>query len=105
MRKNHLKLVASNKQIKQNLIQKFWNWLNAPRCVEIPIPPFIVTYQEKKTVIQNYLTVKFADYQLTTGEIGLFPVCEAMNEVDRLEKEGKINAYYKLIKKRSKQAR
>ena len=100
MRKNHLKLVISNKKVKQNLLQKFWHWLNEPHCLELPALPFITTYLEKKMIIQDYLTLKFADYQATTGEVGLFPLCEAMNEVDRLERQGKINAYYRIIKRK-----
>lgn len=100
MRKNHLRLVVSNKQRKQSLFQKFWQWLNEPRCIEFPALPFVTTYLEKKMAIQEYLTLKFADYQATTGEVGLFPLCEAMNEVDRLEQQGKINAYYRTIKRK-----
>lgn len=97
LKKRHLQLVVSNKQTP---FQKFWQWLNAPRVLEIPALPFITTEFEKKMAIQQYLTLKFADYQATTGEVGLFPLCEAMNEVEKLEKQGKINAYYKHIKRK-----
>lgn len=100
MRKNNLKLVISDKKVKQNLLQKFWHWLNEPHCLKLPALPFITTHLEKKMTIQDYLTLKFADYQATTGEVGLFPLCEAMNEVDRLERQGKINAYYRTIKRK-----
>ena len=97
LRKRHLQLEVSNKQTP---FQKFWQWLNSPRVLKLPALPFITTESEKKMAIQQYLTLKFADYQVTTGEVGLFPLCEAMNEVEKLEKQGKINAYYKHIKRK-----
>ncbi len=97
MQKRHLKLVVVNDVNNQK--RGFWealiNWFNKPRTIE---SPFIVTHIEKKQIVQNYLTLKFAEYQTTTGTVGLFPLCEAMNEVDRLEKAGLINAYYRKIK-------
>ncbi len=96
LRKRHLQLVVSNKQTP---FQKFWQWLNAPRVLELPALPFIVTKDEKKKIIQDYLTLRFADHQLVTGEVGLFPLCEAMNEVEEIERQGKINEFYKHIKR------
>jgi len=59
-----------------------------------------LTHTEKKEAIQKYLTQKYAEYQLTTGEVGLFPLCEAINKVEELERSGRINAYYRKIKKK-----
>ncbi len=86
MHKNHLRLVVNNQNKKETLFQKFYEWLNKPRCITFPALPFVPTYLEKKEFVQNYLTQKFAEYQLTTGEVGLFPLCEAINEVERLKK-------------------
>lgn len=95
MRKNHLRLVVSNKQTKLNIIDRFWRWLNEPRKV-----PFVLTYEEKREQVIRYLTLKFADYQLTTGEVGLFPLCEALNEVERLERNNQLEKYYNRNKRR-----
>ena len=78
LKKRHLQLVVSNKQTP---FQKFWQWLNAPRVLELPALPFIVTKDEKKKIIQDYLTLRFADNKLFSGEVGLLRLCEAMNEV------------------------
>lgn len=98
MARPQLKLVVNN-QKQKNFIAKFWQWLNAPRCIEFKLP-FGLTYLEKKEAIQKYLTLKFAEYQTTTNSIGLFPLCEAINEVERLERNGQIEAYYRKIKKK-----
>jgi len=95
MRKNHLRLVVSNKHPKKNLFSIFWKWLNEPRKV-----PFVLTYEEKREQVIKYLTLKFADYQLTTGEVGLFPLCEAINEVERLERNNQLEKYYNQNKRR-----
>lgn len=96
MKKSHLKLIVSNKKEK-NLIDKLWNWFTKPRF----FPLFVdQTYLKKKETIQKYLTLKYADLQLTTGNVGLFPLCEAINEVNRLERNGQINSYYRIIKKK-----
>lgn len=100
LRKTHLKLVVCNKEKKKTLLQKFWEWLNKPRVLNLPALPFIVTKNEKKQVIQDYLTLRFADYQVVTGEVGLFPLCAAINEVEEIERQGKINAYYRKIKRK-----
>lgn len=100
MHKAHLRLVVNNQQKKKNIFQRFWQWLNEPRVLEFPALPFIPTHLEKREFVQNYLTQKFAEYQLTTGEIGLFPLCEAMNEVEKLEKQNRLDAYYRHIKRK-----
>jgi len=61
--------------------------------------PFALTQIEKEEAIQKYLTQKYAEYQLTTGSVGLFPLCEAINYVERLKANGQIDAYYKKIKR------
>lgn len=96
MRKRHLKLVVSNTTQQETIFKKFWEFVK-PRLYSTP---FLTTQIEKKQVIQNYLTVKYADYQATTGIVGLFPLNEAINAVNTLEREGKINAYYRIVKKR-----
>lgn len=100
MAKPNLKLIIC-KPAKKNIFQKFWHWLNEPRCIEITLP-FVLTQLEKEEAIQNFLTQKYAEYQLTTGNVGLFPLCEAMNEVERLKREGQIDAYYRKIKRKIK---
>lgn len=100
MRKNHLRLVVNNQDKKKTLLQKFWEWLTKPRCFTFPALPFVPTYLEKKEFVQNYLTQKFAEYQLTTGEVGLFPLCEAINEVEKLERQNRLNSYYRHIKRK-----
>lgn len=97
MKKSHLKLIVSNKEQK-GLITKFWDWFTKPRF--LPLPLRTTTYIEKKETIQKYLTLKYADLQLTTGNVELFPLCEAINEVNRLERDGQINSYYRIIKKK-----
>lgn len=100
VKRNHLRLVVSNKQTNKNLFRKFWQWLNQPRWFQLPALPFVTTQLEKEQEIQEFLTLKFAEYQATTGSVELFPLCEAMNEVQRLKKQGKINAYYRVMKKK-----
>lgn len=95
MAKTQLRLVVSNKKVKKNIFKVFWQWLNKPRRV-----PFVLTYEEKKEQVIKYLTVKFADYQLTTGDVGLFPLCEALNRVEELENKGQLENYYKRNKRR-----
>ncbi len=95
MKKNHLKLVVSNKQIKKNILTRFLEWLNKPRRV-----PGVLTYEEKRELVIKYLTLKFADYQLTTGEVGLFPLSEAINEVEKLELNNQLENYYRANKRR-----
>lgn len=95
MKKNHLKLVVSNERPKKNFLDIFWKWLNEPRRL-----PFITTYAEKRELVIKYLTLKFADYQLTTGEVGLFPLNEAINEVERLERNNQLEKYYNQNKRR-----
>lgn len=87
------------KPAKKNIFQKFWQWLNEPHCLEIKLP-FAITQIEKEEAIQRYLTQKYAEYQLTTGTVGLFPLCEAINDVERLKANGQIDAYYKKIKRK-----
>lgn len=98
MAKPQLKLIIC-KPAKRNIFQKFWHWLNEPRFIEFRLP-LGLTHLEKKEAIQKYLTLKHAEYQLTTGTVGLFPLCEAINDVERLEQNGQIDAYYKKIKKK-----
>lgn len=95
MKKNHLKLVVSNMQIKKNILTRFIEWLNKPCRV-----PCVLTYAEKRELVIKYLTLKFADYQLTTGEVGLFPLSEAINEVERLERNNQLENYYNQNKRR-----
>lgn len=100
MTKPNLKLIIC-KPAKKNIFQKFWQWLNEPRCIEITLP-FGLTQLEKEEAIQNFLTQKYAEYQLTTGSVGLFPLCEAMNDVERLKQKGQIDAYYRKIRRKIK---
>ena len=95
MKKRHLKLVVSNSETKLNFVDRFLEWLNRPRKL-----PFVTTYAEKRESVIKYLTLKFADYQLTTGEVGLFPLNEAINEVERLEKNNLLEKYYNQNKRR-----
>ncbi len=95
MKRNHLRLIVSNVRKKENIIDRFWKWLNEPRKV-----PFVLTYEEKREQVIKYLTLKYADYQLTTGEVGLFPLCEAINEVERLERTNQLERYYNKNKRR-----
>lgn len=98
MAKPQLRLINC-KPAKKNIFQKFWQWLNEPRCIEIKFP-FGLTQLEKEEAIQKFLTQKYAEYQLTTGSVGLFPLCEAMNDVERLKANGQIDAYYRKIKRK-----
>lgn len=95
MAKRHLRLVVSNKQVKKSILTRFFEWLNKPRRV-----PGVMTYAEKRELVVKYLTLKFADYQLTTGEVGLFPLCEALNEVEKLERNNQLENYYKQNKRK-----
>ena len=95
MKRNHLRLIVSNVRKKENIIDRFWKWLNEPRKV-----PFVLTYEEKREQVIKYLTLKYADYQLTTGEVGLFPLCEAINEVERLERTNQLERKKKKNKRR-----
>lgn len=94
MSKNHLRLVVSNKNVKKSLLAKLLEWLS-----EIKIPG-ILTYEEKRERVLKYFTLKYADYQLTTGEVGLFPVTEAMNQVNLLEQHNQLEKYYNRNKRR-----
>lgn len=95
MKKNHLRLVVSNIEVEENFVDRFWKWFTKPRKL-----PFVTTYEEKREQILKYLTLKFADYQLTTGDVGLFPLCEAINEVERLERNNQLEKYYDRNKRR-----
>lgn len=99
MRKNHLRLVVNNRQTK---IQKFWQWINKPRFLKLPALPFVVTEIEKEEVVRNYLTLKYANYQATTGDVDLFPLSAAINEVQNLKQQNRLNSYYKKIKRLAK---
>lgn len=89
-----LKLIVDN--TRNGLIYRICNIL-----------PFLKIFQNKMSIeksrkkeyVLNFLTLKYADYQLTTGEIGLFPLSEAINDVEMLERTNKLNAYYRKIKK------
>lgn len=95
MQKRHLKLVVNNTQTHNlSLIQRFSKWLRKTGIVSIP------TELEKKKFLQTYLTNQFAQYQLTTGEIGLFPALEAINQIKILEENNQIDNYYRKISKR-----
>ena len=65
MQKRHLKLVVVNNanNQKKSFLEALINWFNKPRTIGIP---FIVTHIEKKQIVQNFLTLKFAEYQTTS---------------------------------------
>nr|DAV17965.1 MAG TPA: hypothetical protein [Caudoviricetes sp.] len=96
MQKRHLKLVVDNttKQCNLSLIQKISKWLRKTGIISIP------TKLEKKRFIQSYLTNIYAEYQLTTGEVGLFPASAAINQVKILEENNQIDKYYRIIKRK-----
>lgn len=96
MQKRHLKLVVDNtaKQRKLSMIQKISKWLRKTGILSIP------TDLEKKKFIQSYLTNIYAEYQLTTGEVGLFPASAAINQVKILEENNQIDKYYRIIKRK-----
>lgn len=83
---------------KKSFLDKFFDWLTAPHFFEFP--QFGTTGLEKRQYILHHLTIKFAEYQATTGTVGLFPAIEAMNEVDKLEQQGRIDAYYRMLKRK-----
>lgn len=96
MQKRYLKLVVDNtaKQRKLSMIQRFSKWLRKTGIISIP------TDLEKKKFIQSYLTNIYAEYQLTTGEVGLFPASAAINQVKILEENNQIDKYYRIIKRK-----
>ncbi len=95
MQKRHLKLVVNNTKSRNlSLIQKISKWLRKTGIISIP------TDLEKKKFIQSYLTNIYAEYQLTTGAVGLFPASEAINQIKILEENNQINKYYRLIKRK-----
>lgn len=95
MQKRHLKLVVNNTKSRNlSLIQRFSKWLRKTGIISIP------TDLEKKKFIQSYLTNIYAEYQLTTGAVGLFPASEAINQIKILEENNQINKYYRLIKRK-----
>lgn len=96
MQKRHLELVVDNttKQRKLSMIQKISKWLRKTGILSIP------TDLEKKKFIQSYLTNIYAEYQLTTGEVGLFPASAAINQVKILEENNQIDKYYRIIKRK-----
>lgn len=96
MQKRHLKLVVNNttKQTNLSLIQKISKWLRKTCIISIP------TELEKKKLIQTYLINKYAEYQLTTGDVGLFPAIEAINQIKFLEENNQIDKYYRIIKRK-----
>ena len=95
MQKRHLKLVVNNTQTHNlSLIQKISKWLRKTGIISTP------TDLEKKKFIQSYLTNIYAEYQLTTGAVGLFPPSEAINQIKILEENNQINNYYHLIKRK-----
>lgn len=96
MQKKHLRLVVDNttKQTNLSLIQRFSKWLRKTGIISIP------TELEKKKLIQTYLTNKYAEYQLTTGDVGLFPAIEAINQIKFLEENNQIDKYYRIIKRK-----
>lgn len=95
MQKRHLKLVVNNTQTHNlSLIQKISKWLRKTDILSIP------TKLEKKRFIQSYLTNIYAEYQLTTGEVGLFPASEAINQIKILEENNQIDKYYRIIKRK-----
>ena len=96
MQKRHLELVVDNttKQRKLSMIQKISKWLRKTGIISIP------TKLEKKKFIQSYLTNIYAEYQLTTGEVGLFPASAAINQVKILEENNQIDKYYRIIKRK-----
>ena len=101
IKKRHLKLVISNSEklfakkkltiwdMFQNIFFKTLKFLSNQT----------ITNLDKKQYVQDYLTLKFADYQLSTGNSTLFPLYEAIKEVEKLEYNGKINSFYKRIAK------
>lgn len=95
MQKRHLRLVVNNTKSRNlSLIQKISKWLRKTGIISIP------TDLEKKKFIQSYLTNIYAEYQLTTGAVGLFPASEAINQIKILEENNQINKYYRLIKRK-----
>lgn len=95
MQKRHLKLVVNNTQTHNlSMIQKISKWLRKTGIISIP------TKLEKKKFIQSYLTNIYAEYQLTTGEVGLFPASAAINQVKILEENNQIDKYYRIIKRK-----
>lgn len=96
MQKRHLKLVVDNttKQTTLSFIQKISQWLRKTGIITSP------TKLEKKRLIQSYLTNIYAEYQLTTGEVGLFPAIEAINQIKILEENNQIDKYYRIIKRK-----
>lgn len=95
MQKRHLKLVVNNTQTHNlSLIQKISKWLRKTGILSIP------TDLEKKKFIQSYLTNIYAEYQLTTGKVGLFPASEAINQIKILEENNQIDKYYRIIKRK-----
>ena len=95
MQKRHVKLVVNNTKSRNlSLIQKISKWLRKTGIISIP------TDLEKKKFIQSYLTNIYAEYQLTTGAVGLFPASEAINQIKILEENNQINKYYRLIKRK-----
>ena len=106
MKNRHLKLVVSNKgdiggtnndNIFVSLLESTKKFFTEVRTLSIPLP---FSYIDKKKYILDYLVIKFADYQLSTGISPFFPMYEAIKAVEELEDKGKINSYYKKIKRR-----
>lgn len=96
MKKSSLKLVVCNTQ-KKNVIQKMAGWLKKNYKFRLPGQ---LSYSEKKTAITRFATMVYADYQATTGEVGLFPLTEAENFVKALESKNQLEKYYHKNKKR-----
>lgn len=97
--KPNLRLIdCKHLQKKKNLFKRFWNWINKPRTFVIMISKYSTTEEEKREVIRNFMTQKFAEYQLTSQSPNLYPLMEAINYVNKLSDEGRIDEVYKQIK-------
>lgn len=86
----------------KNIFQKFWNWLNEPHTLVIRLPHLVVTEEEKREAIRNYMTQFYAEYQLTSQISGMFPLLEAINYVNKLGDEGRIDAMYRKIQRKKR---
>ena len=85
---------------RRNVLSALWNWIRKPRgkiTIEIPVIRWGKTKEEKEVILKRFLTRAFSDYDLTTGEVNIFPTTRAAAEIKKMHQQGTFDYYYELF--------
>lgn len=95
MKQRHLKLVYSNNEIqttKENFLAKLQSFCDDFRFM-------FISQNKKIESLRNILLNMYRDYEISSGESDIPYFIKAENKINKILQEGKINYYYKKLRK------